>query len=97
MIQVIAKSNNLPSLCTASYRQGSTGKDFRQIADKGDIQKYCLPNALLTFQEYLIDYASDETKEIGQRMIDKSLSEVEMKDFKERLERIMRGERDIYY
>ncbi len=97
MIQVIAKSNNLPSLCTACYRKGRTGKDFRQIAGKGDIQKYCLPNAILTFQEYLIDYASDETKEIGQRIIDDAIAKVEQMDFKERLERIKKGERDIYY
>ncbi|MBI3354778.1 MAG: [FeFe] hydrogenase H-cluster radical SAM maturase HydG [Nitrospirae bacterium] len=97
MIQVIAKSNNLPSLCTACYRKGRTGKDFRQIAGKGDIQKYCLPNAILTFQEYLIDYASDETKEIGQRIIDDAIAKVELNDFAERLERTKRGERDIYY
>jgi 2-iminoacetate synthase len=97
MIQVIAKSNNLPSLCTACYRKGRTGKDFRSLADKGDIQRYCLSNALLTFQEYLIDYASDETKEIGQRIIDDAIAKVEQMDFKERLERIKRGERDIYY
>ena len=97
MIQVIAKSNNLPSLCTACYRKGRTGNDFRKLADTGDIQKYCLPNAILTFQEYLIDYASDETKEIGQRIIDDAIAKVEQMDFKERLERIKRGERDIYY
>lgn len=97
MIQVIAKSNNLPSLCTACYRRGRTGKDFRQIADKGDIQKYCLPNALLTFQEYLIEYASDATRAIGQKVVDDAVAKVEIKDFKERLEKIKRGERDIYY
>ena len=97
MIQVIAKSNNLPSLCTACYRKGRTGKDFRQIADKGDIQKYCLPNAILTFQEYLIDYASEETRAIGQKMVDDAIAKVELKDFAEKLERIKRGERDIYY
>jgi len=97
MIQVIAKSNNLPSLCTACYRKGRTGKDFRQIADKGDIQKYCLPNALLTFQEYLIDYASEEARAIGQKVIDDTIAKVELKDFAERLERIKRGERDIYF
>ncbi len=97
MIQVIAKSNNLPSLCTACYRRNRTGKDFRKMADSGDIQKYCLPNALLTFQEYLIDYASEETRAIGQKMINDTITKVELKDFAERLERIKRGERDIYY
>ncbi|MFZ3090435.1 MAG: [FeFe] hydrogenase H-cluster radical SAM maturase HydG [Nitrospirota bacterium] len=97
MIQVIAKSNNLPSLCTACYRKGRTGNDFRKLADTGDIQKYCLPNAILTFQEYLIDYASDKTKEIGQRIIDDAIAKVEQMDFAERLERIKKGERDIYY
>ncbi len=97
MIQVIAKSNNLPSLCTACYRKGRTGKDFRQIADKGDIQKYCLPNAILTFQEYLIDYASEETMAIGQKVVDDAIAKVELKDFVEKLKRIKKGERDLYY
>ncbi len=97
MIQVIAKSNNLPSLCTACYRKGRTGNDFRKLADTGDIQKYCLPNAILTFQEYLIEYASNETKNIGQKIIDDAVSAIGQKDFKERLKRIKKGERDIYY
>ncbi len=97
MIQVVSNSGNFPSLCTACYRRNRTGKDFRILADKGDMQRYCLPNALLTFQEYLIDYASDETKNIGQKMIDDAAPKVEQRDFRERLERIKKGERDIYY
>ena len=73
MIQMIAKSNNLPSLCTACYRKGRTGEDFRKLADTGDIQKYCLPNAILTFQEYLIDYASEDVRTIGRKVIDDAI------------------------
>ena len=51
----------------------------------------------MTFQEYLIDYASEETRAIGQKMVDDAAATVEQKDFTERLEKIKKGERDIYY
>jgi len=71
------------------------------FADKGDIQRYCLPNALLTLQEYLEDYAPSGLKETGCKLINEHLGSIEDLVFKrgleERLEKIRRGERDLYY
>ena len=55
----------IPSFCTSCYRLGRVGKDFMDYAKPGLIQRFCQPNALLTFKEYLIDYASEKTQEAG--------------------------------
>jgi 2-iminoacetate synthase len=91
----------LPSFCTACYRKGRTGKAFMDIAKPGDIHKLCRPNALLTFREYLEDYASPAVKELGEKVIAKYLAKIDdpqrKKETVERLERIAKGERDVYF
>jgi 2-iminoacetate synthase len=70
-----------------------------EFAKPGDIQQYCTPNALLTFQEYLIDYASPETRTVGERLVDGLLAEVTpplRATIEERLAAIRAGERDLY-
>ena len=62
IIESICKEGWLPSFCTACYRQGRTGKTFMHFAKPGEIQNLCKPNAILTFQEYLNDYASAKSK-----------------------------------
>ncbi|HPN84131.1 MAG TPA: [FeFe] hydrogenase H-cluster radical SAM maturase HydG [Victivallales bacterium] len=64
----------VPSFCTACYRKGRTGKQFMEFAIPGFIQNLCTPNALLTLQEYLCDYASEETKQAGQKAIEAELA-----------------------
>ncbi len=76
VIRDLCEHGYLPSFCTACYRLGRTGRDFMEIAKPGDIQTFCTPNALLTFQEYLIDYASPETREVGERLVTELLGEV---------------------
>ena len=90
-----------PSFCTACYREGRTGDRFMSLCKSGQIQNCCLPNALMTLKEYLIDYASPETKKAGDEMI---LHEVETipnenarRIVKERLELIEKGERDFRF
>ena len=91
----------IPSFCTACYRLGRTGQDFMDLAKPGLIQKFCQPNALLTFKEYIEDYASRETKILGQALLLKEIEQVRDKSRKkavlQRLKRIERGERDIYF
>ncbi|MCP4231141.1 MAG: [FeFe] hydrogenase H-cluster radical SAM maturase HydG [bacterium] len=65
----IARSGNVPSFCTACYRCGRTGEDIMDLLKPGYIKNYCLPNALLTFQEFLTDYANGETREFGETSI----------------------------
>jgi len=100
VIKDIAKLGYVPSFCTGCYRLGRTGQDFMDLAKPGLIQHYCLPNALSTFKEYLIDYASSETKEIGgkvlENMIDTLPTDELKKNTREILKKIEQGERDLY-
>lgn len=66
----------IPSLCTACYRAGRTGDRFMSLCKTGQIQNCCHPNALMTLCEYLVDYASPETKELGFKLIDEELKKI---------------------
>lgn len=79
VIKDIAELGYVPSFCTGCYRLGRTGKDFMDLAKPGDIRMHCEPNALSTFQEYLIDYAKPETVVTGEKLIAEILSTMEEK------------------
>ncbi len=100
VIQDIALKDHIPSFCTACYRLGRTGQDFMELAKPGLIQRFCRTNAILTFKEYLEDYASPETKKVGTRLIEKLVAETDragiQRTLKSRLKRIEKGERDLY-
>ena len=66
----------IPSFCTACYREGRTGDRFMSLCKSGQIQNCCHPNALMTLKEYLMDYASPETKALGDKLIDKEILNV---------------------
>ncbi|MBD5081065.1 MAG: [FeFe] hydrogenase H-cluster radical SAM maturase HydG [Ruminococcaceae bacterium] len=66
----------IPSFCTACYREGRTGDRFMSLCKNGQIQNCCHPNALMTLKEYLIDYASPTTKEIGEKLIKAELDNI---------------------
>ncbi len=66
----------IPSFCTACYREGRTGDRFMSLCKSGQIQNCCHPNALMTLEEYLMDYASDETRKIGEKIIEKELLKI---------------------
>ncbi|MBM7855559.1 2-iminoacetate synthase [Desulfohalotomaculum tongense] len=101
VLRSVCKSGYLPSYCTACYRMGRTGDRFMSLAKTGEIQNVCLPNAILTFKEYLMDYASPETKAVGEEAIRKNLEDIKnpnvRKATEERLKRIEKGERDLYF
>ena len=73
-----------------------------KLANTGLVQNYCLPNALLTFKEYLLDFASEKTRKVGERLIKANLEEMEKKDparksfVEEKLQLIEQGSRDLY-
>lgn len=91
----------LPSYCTACYRQGRTGDRFMALAKSGKIQDVCQPNAILTFQEYLEDYATTTTREIGNKTIREHLEQIDnpavRKETEKHLRQIRKGQRDIYF
>lgn len=100
VLQSICRAGYLPSFCTACYRQGRTGDRFMSLAKSGKIQEVCQPNAILTFKEYLLDYGSPETRQAGEEAIKLHLAEIGKDKVRaltgERLQRIERGERDLY-
>ncbi|MGI6492224.1 MAG: [FeFe] hydrogenase H-cluster radical SAM maturase HydG [Pelotomaculum sp.] len=101
ILRHLCASGYIPSYCTACYRKGRTGERFMALAKTGEIQNVCQPNAILTFKEYLMDYAGPETKEIGERAIQRHLEAIP--DPKVRamtvseLQKIEAGVRDLYF
>jgi len=67
----------VPSFCTACYRLGRTGEHFMEFAVPGFIKRFCTPNALTTLMEYLVDYASAETRAAGEKLIATELEKLE--------------------
>ncbi len=92
----------IPSFCTACYRLGRTGEHFMEFAIPGFIKRLCTPNALTTLMEYLVDYASPETRAAGERLIAEELDKIDDAKLKaelvRRLERIRTTDaRDLYF
>lgn len=69
ILRELVETGYIPSFCTACYRLGRTGEEFMEFAIPGFIHNFCTPNALLTLKEYLVDYASEETKKAGDKLI----------------------------
>ncbi len=101
IIRSICRSGYIPSFCTACYRSGRTGDRFMSLAKSGQIQNVCQPNAILTFKEFLIDYASPETRKAGEEAIVRHLDLVSNPAVRdkvvERLHKIEQGYRDFYF
>lgn len=76
VVKWLMEMDHIPSFCTACYREGRTGDRFMALCKNGQILNCCHPNALMTLTEYLVDYASEETKEIGFKLIEKELSKI---------------------
>jgi 2-iminoacetate synthase len=91
----------VPSFCTACYREGRTGDRFMSLVKTGQIANCCQPNALMTLKEYLEDYASPRTKEIGEKLIEAEKEHIGKDNVKriveERLVKIAAGERDFRF
>ncbi len=101
LIRELASKGHITSFCTAGYRAGRTGDYFMNIAKKGKVQHLCMPNAITTFKEYLMDYASPETREIGEKLLEEEVEKTHnpevRKKLREYLVRIENGERDLYF
>jgi 2-iminoacetate synthase len=101
VIRSICELGYLPSFCTACYRRGRTGKGFMEMAKPGDIQHLCGPNAVLTFKEYLLDYATEETRRAGEETLAHHLEEISTPGLKEstrgRIQEMEKGKRDLYF
>lgn len=101
VIKWLMELGYIPSFCTACYREGRTGDRFMSLCKTGQIQNCCHPNALMTLKEYLMDYASEETKAIGEALIQAELSNIPKEQVRkiaqEHLEQIAEGIRDFRF
>lgn len=101
VVKWLMDNGYIPSFCTACYREGRTGDRFMALCKVGQIQNCCHPNALLTLQEYLQDYAAPETKKVGEALIDREIQNVPDPKRREKaldyLNRIRNGERDFRF
>lgn len=106
VVRELAEDGYITSFCTAGYRCGRTGDKIMDLLEKGVEGKFCKLNAVLTFREFLNDYASSATREIGEKLIQKELQEIEnmpfftdkklLPTFLNYYKRIAGGERDLY-
>jgi 2-iminoacetate synthase len=98
VIRDVATIGYIPSFCTACYRLGRTGRDFMDLAKPGDIKHHCDPNALSTFLEYLEDYGSQTTREVGDALIAQktaAMDPVRRAHTEKMLAAVLAGERDV--
>jgi 2-iminoacetate synthase len=101
VIRDVLKDGFLPSFCTACYRRGRTGEAFMDLSKPGQIHKFCRPNGLLTFSEYLQDFGHNGFHKKGEEVIkfyiDKIEDETLRNETKRRLNEIKGGKRDLYF
>ena len=101
VIRWLMKLGYLPSFCTACYGSGRTGERFMEICKGQQIHNFCHPNAIMSLDEYLQDYASDETKKVGENLISKEVEALENPEIKavvkKNLDKISKGERNFKF
>ena len=101
VVNWLMKLGYIPSFCTACYREGRTGDRFMSLCKSGQIQNCCHPNALMTLKEYLTDYACEETRKIGEELIQKELLKIPNEKVRkiatEYIAQIENGKRDFRF
>ena len=101
VVKWLMEMDYVPSFCTACYREGRTGDRFMKLVKSGKIADCCQPNALMTLKEYLMDYASPETRAVGEKLIEKELENVKSDKVREicrrNLAEIEQGKRDFRF
>lgn len=101
MIESLMEAGYIPSYCTACYREGRTGERFMEIVKSGELYKICEANALITLKEFIDDYGTDRTREIGDKLIKKSIDEIDNESFRksveEKINKISNGTRDLRF
>ena len=101
VVRWLMEMGYVPSFCTACYREGRTGDRFMSLCKAGQIHNCCLPNALMTLKEYMMDYAAPTTREVGEKLISAQLDYITNPKVKEivteRLAWIEQGQRDFRF
>ena len=101
VVRWLMENGHIPSFCTACYREGRTGDRFMSLCKSGQILNCCHPNALMTLKEYLIDYASPETRQVGEELIKQEILKVPSDKIRaialQHLDDIEHGQRDFRF
>jgi 2-iminoacetate synthase len=103
VVRDLAKQGYITSFCTAGYRCGRTGEKIMELLKCGKEGVFCKLNAIITYREWLDDFASEETKKIGEQLIQKEIDQVKKElphryaELKDYYERTVKGERDLYF
>jgi len=101
VVNWLMKNGYIPSFCTACYREGRTGDRFMSLCKSGQILNCCHPNALMTLKEYLMDYAAEDTKAIGEALIEAEVKKIPNEKVlaicKDNLKKIEEGIRDFRF
>ena len=101
VVKWLMEMGYVPSFCTACYREGRTGDRFMTLLKSGQIVNCCHPNALMTLKEYLEDYASEETRKVGDQLIEQEMDVITNPKVKEKvkdyLANIHNGQRDFRF
>ncbi len=101
VVKWLMEMDYIPSFCTACYRAGRTGDRFMSFCKSEQILNFCHPNALMTLKEYLEDYASPETRQVGLKLIEREMQKVPDENVRriasEYLTKIEHGERDFRF
>ena len=99
VVRWLMEMDYIPSFCTACYREGRTGDRFMSLVKSGQIANCCAPNALMTLKEYLEDYASEDTRKKGLKLIEKETEHIPNPKIREiairNLKAIAEGKRDF--
>jgi len=102
ILRELLQDGFIPSFCTACYRLGRTGEHFMEFAIPGFIKRFCTPNALTTLMEYLVDYATPETRAAGEKLMAEELAKLPEDNLKRQLTARLRQireteQRDLYF
>lgn len=99
VVRETCQMDSIPSFCTACYRAGRTGENFMGYAKSKFVHNFCIPNAIFTFKEYLLDYASEETRKVGEKVLKEHVERFRgdpiYDTIVENLKKLENGERDL--
>ncbi len=99
VIRDVAEMGYIPSFCTGCYRLGRTGQDFMDLAKPGAIKAHCGPNALSSFMEYLNNYATPKTFEIGKQLVEQTIAGMQgvpADRARKLVDRVNNGQSDVF-
>lgn len=103
VVRELAEAGYITSFCTAGYRCGRTGQKIMKLLRTGKEGQFCKLNAIITFREWLDDFASPETIAAGEKVIAREIEQVKeqqpgvFEQFMSYYDKTRTGARDLYF